>query len=318
MAGILVLAGWAHLATPLVCALFGYLLLRKLPFAGRWGKLKAVVVFWILVAALVLGSGHLVKLAFRSLPIIADKAIPSVLQLAEAHDINLPFTDYDSLKEAALDVIKGEVSYFAGAAKAARAAGTQLVLLVVGCVVAVSVFLHPQFELDAPAPSRPENLYRASGWAISRRFTALYDSFAIVMGAQIIIAAINAALTAIFAIALQFPYLVLIIGVTFLCGLLPVIGNLLSNTLIVGIAFTMSPGTAVAALVFLVVVHKLEYFLNSKIIGARIRNPLWLTLLGLVVGERLMGIPGIILAPVLLHYVKSEAARLRGPETSNL
>ena len=39
---------------------------------------------------------------------------------------------------------------------------------------------------------------------------------------------------------------------------------------------------ALAALVFLVVVHKLEYFLNGKIIGDRVKNPIWLTLLGLI------------------------------------
>ena len=48
---------------------------------------------------------------------------------------------------------------------------------------------------------------------------------------------------------------------------------------------------ALVALVFLIAIHKLEYFLNSKIIGERIRNPIWLTLLALIVGERLMGIP---------------------------
>ena len=64
-----------------------------------------------------------------------------------------------------------------------------------------------------------------------------------------------------------------------------------------------------AALMFLVILHKGEYFLNSKIIGDRIRNPMWLTLLGLVIGEKLMGIPGMILAPVLLHFIKVEVSR---------
>ena len=62
---------------------------------------------------------------------------------------------------------------------------------------------------------------------------------------------------------------------------------------------------------FLVVLHKLEYFLNSKVIGDRIKNPMWLTLLGLIIGETLMGIPGMILAPVVLHYIKVEASKSR-------
>ncbi len=112
-------------------------------------------------------------------------------------------------------------------------------------------------------------------------------------------------------------YSVVIIGVTFLCGLLPVVGNLISNTIIVGFGFTISPQLALTALIFLVVIHKLEYFLNSRIIGGRIRNPVWLTLLALIVGERLMGIPGMILAPVILHYIKVETSQVELPRTTS-
>jgi predicted PurR-regulated permease PerM len=73
----------------------------------------------------------------------------------------------------------------------------------------------------------------------------------------------------------------------------------------------------VAALVFLIVLHKLEYFLNSKIIGDRIKNPVWLTLLALIVGERLMGIPGMILAPVILNYIKVEASKIPAEPARN-
>jgi predicted PurR-regulated permease PerM len=36
---------------------------------------------------------------------------------------------------------------------------------------------------------------------------------------------------------------------------------------------------------------------------------MWMTLLALVLGEKLMGIPGMILAPVVLHYIKVEASQ---------
>ena len=127
------------------------------------------------------------------------------------------------------------------------------------------------------------------------------------IGAQIVISAINTGLTAVFLVWNGFPYASVVIAITFLCGLLPIIGNIMSNTLIMGVAFTMEPNgprMALISLVFLVVIHKLEYFLNSKIIGDRIKNPMWLTLIGIVIGEKLMGIPGMILAPVVLHYIK--------------
>jgi predicted PurR-regulated permease PerM len=124
-----------------------------------------------------------------------------------------------------------------------------------------------------------------------------------------VISTINTGLTAVFLLWNGYPFAAVLVMLTFLCGLLPIIGNLISNTLIVGIGFTLSPRTALIALIFLVVVHKLEYFLNSKIIGDRIKNPMWLTLIGLVLGEKLMGIPGMILAPVVLHYIKVEMSR---------
>ena len=137
------------------------------------------------------------------------------------------------------------------------------------------------------------------------------------MGAQIIISAVNTVLTAVFLMAVHLPYAVVVIGVSFLCGLLPVVGNLISNTIVVGIGFTVSPKMALVALIFLIVIHKLEYFLNSKIVGWRIHNPLWLTLLGLIVGERLLGLPGMILAPVILYYIKLETAAIKVPAQPN-
>ena len=56
--------------------------------------------------------------------------------------------------------------------------------------------------------------------------------------------------------------------------------------------------------------YKFEYFLNSNIIGGRIKNPMWLTLLGLLIGERLAGIRGMILAPVLPNYLKLIASQI--------
>jgi predicted PurR-regulated permease PerM len=129
------------------------------------------------------------------------------------------------------------------------------------------------------------------------------------MGAQIIISTINTGLTGGFLLWNGYPYVTVITMLTFLCGLVPIVGNVMSNTLIVFVGFTISPRMALAALIFLMIIHKLEYFLNSKIIGDRIKNPMWLTLIGLVLGEKLMGVPGMILAPVVLHYIKVEASK---------
>src|SRR5262249_20337290 len=90
-------------------------------------------------------------------------------------------------------------------------------------------------------------------------------------------------------------------------------GNLVSNTVIVFIGLTVSLKLGIGALIFLVLIHKLEYLLNSKIVGGRIRNPAWLTLIALIIGERLMGIPGLILAPVVLNYLRVEMLTVEVP-----
>jgi predicted PurR-regulated permease PerM len=185
----------------------------------------------------------------------------------------------------------------------------------IGIVVAVSLFLNPRIEKFSDKPAGP-NLFTAITDEIRIRFRLFYESFEIVMGAQIRISAINTLLTAIFVLAVSIKYGAFVIGLTFLCGLLPIVGNLISNSIIVGIALTISSRVAIAALLFLVALHKLEYFLNSKIIGDQIKNPVWLTLFALIVGERLMGIPGMILAPVVLNYIKVETSQLPPPKIS--
>jgi predicted PurR-regulated permease PerM len=306
----LILMGWLHLAGPLVVALFTYLALAWLSPPIRGGKWLAMLTVLVLLAAVSYALGYFVHITVQALPEIGDKAIPAIIAWAKEYGIQLPFTDYDSLKDFALESIKGEARYFGDFARLARTASSHLLLLIAGAVIAIGVFLNPRFELTSKSVDE-ENAYSAACREIGERFKTLYGAFSTVMGAQVIISAINTVLTAIFVVAAGFPYAVVVIGMTFLCGLVPVVGNLVSNSVVVAIGFTVSPRMALGALIFLIVIHKLEYFLNSKIVGWRIRNPFWLTLLGLLVGERLLGIPGMILGPVLLNYLRLEASRFK-------
>jgi len=95
-------------------------------------------------------------------------------------------------------------------------------------------------------------------------------------------------------------------------GLLPVIGNLISNTVIVLVSLSVSLPVAIASLVFLVLVHKFEYFLNARIVGGEIEARAWELLLAMLVMEAAFGIPGVIAAPIFYAYIKREllAAKL--------
>ena len=301
---ILIAADYLHVATPLITVFFCFFALKKLNIGRR--KWVGVTLFLILITTIGVGFYYFAKQAIVALPGMAETTIPVVLGWAEKQGIELPFTDFQGLRLLALNAVKSEMG---GVGKYAGVAVVQTAAVIIGVVVAISLFLNSKFDLETDHPAQSNNLYTRTGEEITARFRTLYKSFATVMGAQIAISAINTAITAVFVLIFGFPNAKVIVGITFLCGLLPIIGNLISNTIIVGVGFTVSPRTALTALVFLVVLHKFEYFLNSKIVGDRIQNPMWLTLIGLLVGEKLMGIPGMILAPVLLHYIKVETKR---------
>ena len=305
LAILLVMIASLHLGNFLLTALFGYLALEFFTF--RRSKALSVALYFVAVIAIGAGMIYFTGLAYRTLPRVADKSIPAMVEFAEKNGIDLPFSDYASLKSAAMEKAQEGVATIG---RTAREASFQSVLVLAGLVVALSIFLNSSWSTGGHSPEQ-ENIYSAVTGEMSLRFRTLYQSFAKVMGAQIVISAINTVLSAVFLLATGYPYSTLLICLVFLCGLLPIVGNLISNTVIVGVGFTISPKLGIMALVFLILIHKLEYFLNSKIIGKRIQSPVWLTLIGLVVGERLMGIPGMILAPVVLYYIKTEAARYR-------
>jgi len=308
----LVLVGVLHLGAPLLALLFSYFALSKFLLLTK-RKWLALVLFILLAAGIAFCAGYFTRAAVKALPEAAEHSIPSASAWAEAREISLPFTDFESLKALVINSLKEEAHYLSDVARLAGNTSTALVFIVIGIVAAISLFFNSQLDLYRQSHPTRNNLYSVLSKQISARFRDFYHSFATVMGAQITISLINTFLTALFVVIVRLPYAPLVIALTFLCGLLPIVGNLISNVIIVCLAFTISFKAALIALGFLVAIHKLEYFLNSKIIGDRIRNPIWLTLLALIIGERLMGIPGMVLAPVVLNYLRLELSKVAVP-----
>ena len=181
--------------------------------------------------------------------------------------------------------------------------GRIIVHLIVGMVIGALAALHDTTH---------DHSLRPLAAALHQRVVNLHLAFRQIVFAQVRIAAINTVFTAIFlAIILplagiHLPFVKTLILITFVAGLLPVVGNLISNTVIVIISLSHSLQTALLALLFLVVLHKLEYFLNAKIIGSRINAMAWELLAAMLVMESLFGFAGVIAAPVFYAYIKWE------------
>jgi predicted PurR-regulated permease PerM len=305
----LILVGFLQLGAPFLALLFSYFVLTKLGrfIPNKWLTLAIFILIWVAIG---FAASHFVRAAINALPTIADKSVPSAIAWAEEHNFNLPFEDFEGLKATVMTSLKDQAKYLGDFANFARHASTTVVFMIIAIVCAVSIFFNSRLDLFRESHKVRNNLYSVFSDEITARFSDFYQSFATVIGAQMTISAINTTLTAIFVFAVGLPYAPLVIGLTFLCGLFPIVGNVISNTVIVFVAFLVSGKLAFIALIFLVVVHKLEYFLNSKIIGSRIRNPIWLTLIGLIIGEKLMGVPGMILSPVVLNYLRVEMSKI--------
>lgn len=303
---------FSGLGTPFLTVLFSSLILQLLhPVVKQ--KWIAIIILAVVNCVIFYGFIYFIRQAVSTVPHVISESLPTIVDWAHAHDIHFigPDETDDDIKALAGRAFKEHFGYVTNYAFIAT---KEFVLMIISLVVAASLFINSELDLDRNRYPKKNNVYSAVCAHISQRFATFYESFATVMGAQLVISSINTSATALFLITVGMPHAFVVIVVTFLCGLLPIIGNLCSNSIIFSIAMTISVKLAGASLIFLIVLHKFEYFLNSKIIGGRIRNPMWLTLLGLMVGEKLAGIPGMILAPVILNYIKLEASKIETDE----
>jgi predicted PurR-regulated permease PerM len=135
-----------------------------------------------------------------------------------------------------------------------------------------------------------------------------------VVFAQLRISALNTVFTVVYlavllpAFGVHLPLTKTLIAVTFVAGLVPILGNLISNAMIVIVSLAVSPYVALASLVYLVVIHKLEYFFNARIVGSQIRARAWELLLAMLAMEAAFGLAGVVAAPIYYAYLKHELA----------
>lgn len=145
-----------------------------------------------------------------------------------------------------------------------------------------------------------------------KRIFHFTQSFENIIFAQVKISAINTIITAVYLLGIlplfdvQLPFKYTIVLITFFAGIVPVVGNIISNSIIVCISLLVSLKIAITSLIYLVVIHKLEYFLNAKIIGDKINSKPWELLTIMLLGESLLGLIGIVLAPVIYATIKKE------------
>ena len=237
------------------------------------------------------------SLVFEKLMPLVDRARAQLPQVVVDH---LP-DSIDDLRHAAIDWLR----LHAGQLQLAGTAAARVIVhLLIGMVLGAMIAL---------ASALP----RASGplaEALTARCAHLVRAFHDIVFAQVKISALNTLFTGIFLLivlplfGISLPLAKTLVVATFIVGLLPVIGNLISNTLIFVVGLSVSLGVGVAALVFLILIHKFEYFLNARIVGTQIRARAWELLIAMLAMEAAFGAAGVIAAPIYYAYLKRELA----------
>ncbi len=184
-----------------------------------------------------------------------------------------------------------------------KEAGRATAHILIGMIVGSMIALRDAMKDDA---------YKPFARALAQRADIFGGSFRRVVFAQVRIAAINAFFTGVYLAVLlpllgvQLPLVKTMIAITFVVGLIPVVGNLISNTIIVIVSMSHSLAVAIGSLAYLVIIHKFEYFLNARIVGGQIRAYAWELLITMLLMEAIFGIAGIVAAPIYYAYVKRE------------
>ncbi|SIQ84011.1 AI-2E family transporter [Pseudacidovorax sp. RU35E] len=318
----------SHLLVGLLCACVGFLFTRwftrltvqlahrRLPpraLARVESIIKAVAILLVVLgplALLALGvsqAREYVVEAPQQYRGLLDYVARTILELRQ----KLPPELAASLPAAADDVQRMVANYLrneAGTLALAGRAWLNAVLhgyvgLIVGGLAAVAL---------PPLQRRP------LAAALHQRITTFGLAFKQIVAAQFWIASFNTALTATFLLLVlplwdtRLPYTPVLITFTFVAGLVPIVGNLLCNVVLTLVGLSVSPVTAAACLVFLILIHKAEYVINAKVVGKRTHMAVWELLSVMFVAETVFGPAGLVAAPLFYAYLKKEleAAKL--------
>jgi predicted PurR-regulated permease PerM len=297
-----------HLLSALLAGLLVHALIHMIgrKIAGKsLSHHRAKLVALAMIAAVIIGASAalvLVLLAFLHgrlghLPSLLDHMATIIESARERYGWQSWIPEAPELRELIGHTLRGhagEIERTGG--ELGRGLLHALVGIVIGAITA--------FETGQPGGALSRSL--------EERLRRLSEAFRRVVFAQVRISLLNTTVTAAYLLIalplfhVHLPLQKTLVIITFVFGLMPVVGNLLSNTAIVVISLGYSVPVAIASLVYLVVIHKLEYFLNARIVGHEIRAAAWELLVVMLAFEAAFGIPGVIAAPILYAYAKGE------------
>ena len=324
MAGLLLLVMWQKLLPGLLCACLGFLLTRALagvfakidrrppgPVPDRWAQVMAACIvclapLCLLGLALTQSRGYLSDIPHQYKELL-DYLSNTVLELRD----KLPTELGAMLPQGAAEIQQTLAAHLATQAGYLASAGKAwlggLLHAYMGLLIGTLAAVRPHMVRQAPLIH-----------SLMQRVILMGEAFRQIVTAQFWIALFNTTLSAAFLLFvlppldMGLPYTPALILLTFVAGLIPIVGNLFCNLVLTLVGLSVSPTAAVVCLGFLILIHKAEYVINAKVVGQRTHMAVWELLTVMFVAESIFGPAGLVAAPLFYAYLKKEleAARL--------
>jgi predicted PurR-regulated permease PerM len=210
-------------------------------------------------------------------------------------------TDAETIKTGMVDWLKNH----AGALKIAGGSfSIGLLHVVMGMLLAIVVFFRHVTQHD-------DTLRGPLSIHLTMKLSRLARAFSRIASAQTKVSLFNTFITSLYLVILMgfgktIPFMTTLIVITFILGLVPIVGNIVTNAVLVILSLGVSGATAIASLVFVVALSKLQYVLTSRMVGSEIDSQAWEILFAIIIGEAAFGVAGVVMAPIVYAFIKGE------------
>ncbi len=283
---------------------------------GRFKALGPGAAFAVVAAAAVLlvVLGVLLS-AGRVARVIAETrdTLPARIAAVRENELFHKLQDYlpdgDQLAERASH-------YGAEVMRSAAEVGHFVIAVIIGLVLAI-VYYFEQDKVRAMRDQLPPATVLAT---MMRWLEHLAEAVSLTVQLQLIVAGLNTVLTLPVLLLLGIPHVGPLMVVIFVSGLVPVVGNLVSGTILSFLAFQSQGVLGVALFVGLTfALHKVEsYYLNPRLTARHVKLPGFVLVLSLLAFEHLFGVPGLFMSFPFLFVAGKVLDEFRTPAATAL
>jgi predicted PurR-regulated permease PerM len=254
---------------------------------------KGAIALLLAALASLLGLGIFVAIR-RTLPLVA------VIR-TEGRDYLLSLFEHPSIVQLRAmiglegEALSGVIKAHAGEALhyATRTANLILFLLI-GFVLAI-IYLFEREEVERWYKGMSPDSVLGT---ITRWFGYVGDAIAVTVRMQAVVAVVNAVVTLPVLLLLGLPQIPLLFLLILITGLLPVVGNIISGTVLCYVAYTAKGAWAVGVFLGVTfVLHKIEsYWLNPRLSAEHVKLPGLVLVISLLLFEQALGFVGLFLS----------------------